>query len=385
MSNTYFNISNKLRLYEFDGMLDQYGDAAAAYSLRKLRNGYTGNAIRVRRSSDDTERDMGFYDNELDTVALLDWVNAEINIADYNVISNAAGAIATKLADFTYKATSSGTAGSTIRPKITFTTATAGNSYRLIITPSNQTGAINFKLYDGSSYIITGNDLAEGIDTTFTANGGVFLAFDGNQVFNVDFTIELNALTADGHVQTWYDQSANANHAVQNTDTAQPKIVDAGTLVAEGGNTAIQINDGLFFNSNFHGIATLDYFTVGSPSRNTYIHVSETSNGGNYSWVAKQNDAATGIISGFGAPTLYANGVAQSVSTRDDVYQATYGYKLLSTLNASTSSWSSSRLFGYGSVYYYAGTIQEMIFYNNSKSSEQADIETNINTYYSIY
>ena len=385
MSNTYFNISDKLRLYEFDGMLDQYGDAAAAYSLRKLRNGYTGNAIRVRRSSDDTERDMGFYDNELDTVALLDWVNAEINIADYNVISNAAGAIATKLADFTYNATSSGTAGSTIRPKITFTTATAGNSYRLIITPSNQTGAINFKLYDGSSYIITGNDLAEGIDTTFTANGGVFLAFDGNQVFNVDFTIELNALTADGHVQTWYDQSANANHAVQNTDTAQPKIVDAGTLVAEGGNTAIQINDGLFFNSNFHGIATLDYFTVGSPSRNTYIHVSETSNGGNYSWVAKQNDAATGIISGFGAPTLYANGVAQSVSTRDDVYQATYGYKLLSTLNASTSSWSSSRLFGYGSVYYYAGTIQEMIFYNNSKSSEQADIETNINTYYSIY
>ena len=50
MSNTYFNISDKLRLYEFDGMLDKYGDATAAYSLRKLRNGYTGNAIRVRRS-----------------------------------------------------------------------------------------------------------------------------------------------------------------------------------------------------------------------------------------------------------------------------------------------------------------------------------------------
>jgi len=77
MSKTYFNISDKLRLYEFDGMLDQYGDAAAAYSLRKLRNGYTGDAIRVRRSSDNTERDMGFYDNELDTVALLNWVNAD--------------------------------------------------------------------------------------------------------------------------------------------------------------------------------------------------------------------------------------------------------------------------------------------------------------------
>ena len=78
MSYTYFNISDKLRLYEFEGLLDQYGDATAAYSLRKLRNDYTGSAIRVRRSSDDAERDMGFYDNELDTVALLDWVNEDV-------------------------------------------------------------------------------------------------------------------------------------------------------------------------------------------------------------------------------------------------------------------------------------------------------------------
>ena len=34
-------------------LLDLYPSAAAAYSLRKLRNGYTGSAIQVRRESDD--------------------------------------------------------------------------------------------------------------------------------------------------------------------------------------------------------------------------------------------------------------------------------------------------------------------------------------------
>lgn len=41
-------------------LLDLYPSAAAAYSLRKLRSAYTGSAIRVRRSSDNTEQDIGF-------------------------------------------------------------------------------------------------------------------------------------------------------------------------------------------------------------------------------------------------------------------------------------------------------------------------------------
>jgi hypothetical protein len=52
-------------------LLDTYPNAAAAYSLRKLRTAYTGNAIRVRRLSDNAEQDIGFVDGELDTVALL--------------------------------------------------------------------------------------------------------------------------------------------------------------------------------------------------------------------------------------------------------------------------------------------------------------------------
>ena len=65
-------------------LLDSYGGATAAYSLRKLRAGYTGSAIRVRRSNDNTTLDVGFDANgNLDTTSLLNFVGAN-NIALYS-------------------------------------------------------------------------------------------------------------------------------------------------------------------------------------------------------------------------------------------------------------------------------------------------------------
>jgi hypothetical protein len=52
-------------------LLDAYPNAAVAYSLRSLRSTYTGNAIRVRRTSDNTEQDIGFASGNLDTISLL--------------------------------------------------------------------------------------------------------------------------------------------------------------------------------------------------------------------------------------------------------------------------------------------------------------------------
>jgi hypothetical protein len=55
----------------FQGLLDIYPNAAAAYSLRQLTAAYTGSAIRVRRSSDNTETDIGFSSTfGLDTTTL---------------------------------------------------------------------------------------------------------------------------------------------------------------------------------------------------------------------------------------------------------------------------------------------------------------------------
>lgn len=58
-------------------LLDSYPNAAAAYSLRKLRGAYSGSAIRVRRSSDNTQSDIGFNGSGgLDTTALTTFVGS---------------------------------------------------------------------------------------------------------------------------------------------------------------------------------------------------------------------------------------------------------------------------------------------------------------------
>ena len=58
-------------------LLDIYSGATVAYSLRKLNMNYTGYAIRVRRSSDNTSQDIGFDMNgNLDTASLLSFCGA---------------------------------------------------------------------------------------------------------------------------------------------------------------------------------------------------------------------------------------------------------------------------------------------------------------------
>ena len=54
---------------------DNFAGVTAYYSLRRFTKGEDNNAIRVRRSSDDTEQDIGFDANgDLDTTALLSFV-----------------------------------------------------------------------------------------------------------------------------------------------------------------------------------------------------------------------------------------------------------------------------------------------------------------------
>ena len=61
-------------------LLDDYPNAAAAYSLRKLDKDYTGSAIRVRRSNDNAEQDIGFTSSgDLDTASLKTFVGAGNN------------------------------------------------------------------------------------------------------------------------------------------------------------------------------------------------------------------------------------------------------------------------------------------------------------------
>jgi len=62
--------------YINEPVLDFYTGAKVAFSLRKIRTAYSGNCIRVRRSSDDAELDIGFTGKLMDADALLSFIGA---------------------------------------------------------------------------------------------------------------------------------------------------------------------------------------------------------------------------------------------------------------------------------------------------------------------
>lgn len=249
---------------QFTGLLDTYGGASAAYSLRKLRKLYTGNLIRVRRSSDNTEQNIGIVNNQLDTASLLSFC--------------------------------SGT---------------------------------------------------------------------------------------NGFVTTWYDQSGNANDAVQASSTAQPQIVNGGNLITVGGNVTLQfdgVNDDFYTPVGTSAVTDL-YFVINT-SDQQYLFPQKSGNV--YGFVAQIGNASS-PYSNYGAPSLYTNGVLRSSSTRGQVYTAQNGYNVVVHQNANTSAWTGGyNLFNYGG-YEFGGDVQEIIIYLSDQSTNRSGIETNMNDYYSIY
>ena len=248
----------------FTGLLDTYSGAAAAYSLRQLRSAYTGDAVRVRRSSDNAEADIGFSNNELDTSAMA--------------------------------------------------------------------------AHCGSS---------------------------------------------DGFVKTWYDQSGNTNDATQTSTGSQPKIYDGTTgVVTENGKPATtpQGFGGLVV-AGLTGAATTHVFEVINANQSPTISLDSDSGQGKYPYLA-WNAKTSGVGRG---TSFFVDGVSQSWSTRDDAWQAINSNQHSINYLVDTSDYSGFKLrYGlYNTAY--APIRQETIIYTSDQSSNRTGIESNINTFYSIY
>ena len=270
----------------FTGLLDTYGGAAAAYSAaRRLATAYTGALIRVRRSSDNAEQDIGY---------------------------------------------------------------TAGNV------------------------------LDESALTTFVGAGN-------------------------GFVTTWYDQSGNVRNTSQTTAANQPQIVSSGSVIKELGNPAIKFDgsndflnggDILDINSADWSFALVGKMTgsnqcffakslAGSASNRYYVG---TLSGSNLDF-----GFLNSTFGSIGSKSLYFGYVIAS-STRS------YAYKngsYVSDALASPLPGNSTFDFEFGAyndgtgaastLVPLNGNIQEAIFYNASNSTNRTGIESNINTFYTIY
>ena len=201
----------------------------------------------------------------------------------------------------------------------------------------------------------------------------------------------------DGFVSTWYDQSGNANDATQATTTAQPKIVDAGALVA-GGIDFDGVDDSLGGISNLvSGTTASSSFIMGNAD-NTGVNEAMISQGNNgivgsayviTSEIAFRPGGNTVYDDDFvDANSLLLTTIAPSSSTSADVLTFLNGSgigQISTTSTALDYTVSSAEIGDNRGLAFYDGRLSEIIFYASDQSANRVAIEANINDFYSIY
>lgn len=273
-------------------LLDDYPNAAAAYSLRKLRSAYSGAAIRVRRSSDNAEQDIGFT---------------------------------------------------------------------------------------------VGGDLDETALTTFVGANN-------------------------GFVVTWYDQSGNARNATQGTASRQPNIIISGVITRNPINNRIVIQFNYLpaqslstSNQTFSGNITMfgayNMFQVPDLS-NEFAYgmfsYGEEANAKRRSlliWNGGSGNTWYHYPSGFAQNVQIAQATAPTNSlvyglfnhTSQEISGGYNGGTAVTAARTLTNPAASPIRIGATNSEYSNSNIFEVILYNSNQSSNRSGIESNINTYYSIY
>ena len=296
LGQTRVGIRNRSIVQTTSLLLDSYSGAAAAYSLRKLNTSYTGSAIRVRRSSDNGEQNIGFNaDGTLNTLSLLAFVGS------------------------------------------------------------------------------------------------------GN-----------------GFVTTWYDQSENGRNITQTTSSTQPRIVNAGSIYRLNGLPSVYFYDNWLSSSLLNmPINNVTNTTVSS----SFTTDSLGWGGSNYQSILSFGGLSTNI--GYATYYTYSNLLFEFNSESRLSNTVVYGQKTSTSLNkvnlsfnyhgyTQILSWLNSNSFGSstfsnsnlstqqyltigsrpdasGFYFHLRGYVSEAIIWNNDKTSNRTQIESNINSYYTIY
>ncbi|WP_291811470.1 hypothetical protein [Limnobacter sp.] len=214
-------------------------------------------------------------------------------------------------------------------------------------------------------------------------------------------------VTASCYVDTWYDQAAS-NDAIQNTHESQPEIHDGTVntdLVQENGQPALSFdgaNDKLSVATNF---------TTGTTNRSSFTvaHCLATTPNSQDMVYGMHNTATSGTLYFFTAESairvsgsaVFSSSVQDSQSlcslifdgtTTDDITLHLNGAAKAQSSSSGTTINTGSNGFDIGSVPYgsalgaFEGPIQELVFYNNAKNTtDRSGIESDINTYFSIY
>ena len=253
--------------------------AYQAYSLRKVKASYSGNAVRIRRSSDDIEVDVAF--DSSDKVSLTSAItnaaeqggesgstsatdlNGFLNESTENFSAIAYGSLNSDFQQFSSTPTISNTAisgstGSTdgrkarlgfalplqltasefdgCKVKVTGTINTFTSDVQLVIKASTAAdGDSTYTPPEGNKTIASGT--TGSFEYIFTGDGtnpfkSVVFVFEDNSTFDIS-NLKFEIIEHSASVHTWYDQ-VGSNNVIQATAANQPMIAENGALLADG-------------------------------------------------------------------------------------------------------------------------------------------------------
>lgn len=162
----------------FGFLLDVYPNAAAAYSLRKLRNEYTGSTIRVRRSSDNAEQDIGFaISGDLDTSSLTSFCGSGNGFVTtwYDQSGNAKNATQTTAANQPQIVSSGNIILNNAKPSLQFDGSNDRMGFTDITGVSGLTliAVLNYNFISNDSTIFEGTDIVTAYRGSFVRDASL--------------------------------------------------------------------------------------------------------------------------------------------------------------------------------------------------------------------
>ena len=234
-------------------------------------------------------------------------------------------------------------------------------------------------------------------------NGEQNIGFDANG--NLDTTSLLAFVGAgNGFVITWYDQSGNNRNATQYTAANQPMIVNNGSVILLNNKPSIKwdgSNDNLeAVATTLNGLTTMGIITLVKPvsvllqyGRYSHVHFQELAG-----WGSVYQAANTNIVTYRFGTSEWNNTPAHEMSVNNIIF-STYknerseiarvnGIDVITSTrpNAAIQNTNNILRMGLGeNNTYFGGLMNEVIIYTTNKMSDRAGIESNINSYYSIY
>jgi len=239
------------------------------------------------------------------------------------------------------------------------------------------------------------------LDFTYSGSAVRVRRASDNAEQDIEFTnneldtasLESFASGTDAFVTTWYDQSGNGNDVTQTTASNQPKIVSSGSTITEGTKPSI----------DFLGSQYFPYGSIAFGNDANIVSVVNNDSGLSGIFAVDDNPSANQgmqIWSFQNKYTAFSGGQLQDTDLSENKFAIIQAGRNTSSqfymrINGTdfsvtpSSQDTDSRAYYIGTIrinqYGFNGRMSEFIVYNQNMYSDIADIETNINTHYSIY